>query len=296
MTTLQRLYLDLLRKSICNVIHQKGRDEAPTVAETDAASAALEHVRKLFHEEIRVVRKGQSPRPDLPPEQLDFLRAALCQWSPSDIAQLLRLNSPQAHSLLQPEAFRNIEECICKIHQDGIAGHLIECGVWKGGAAIFMRGCLAALEIPDRCVYLADSFEGLPEPDRQTQLLDAVTHELLKFVGAFRVGLEDVQSNFASYGLLDDRVRFLPGWFEQTLPHFHAPLALVRLDGDWYDSTRVALEHLYPQLSPGGFIIIDDYYPLFGAKQAVDDYRASHQIEAELLQVNVQVHYWRKPL
>lgn len=295
MTTSQRLYLDLLRKTISNVFHQKGRDEAPTVLEIDAATAALDHIRKLFHEEIRVLRKGKSPRSNLLSDQLDFLRAVFFHWSPSDIALLLRLNAPEAHSLLQPEAFTNIEECISRLHADEIPGHLMECGVWKGGAAIFMRGCLAAWDISERSVFLADSFEGLPRPDRDTHLLDAVVHELLEFVGAFRVSLEDVQANFAAYDLLDERVRFVPGWFDQTLPHFHAPLALLRLDGDWYESTRVALENLYPQLAPGGFIIIDDYYPIFGAKRAVDEFRSQHDISADLVQVNLQVHYWRKP-
>lgn len=294
MPELQRRYLDLLRKTVCNVFHQPGSDQPPTAAEVEAAAAAMAHVHKVFEEEVQILRQGGSPRADLLPEQVHYLQGLLLEWPLTEIAIMLRINSPQAHSLLPIEAFQNIEECLRHIQQKQIPGHLIECGVWRGGATIFMRGCLEALNMPERCVYLADSFQGLPQPDRQAHLIDAVIYELLKGLGAFRVSLDDVKSHFAAYDLLDQRVRFLPGWFHQTLPHFQAPLALIRLDGDWYDSTKVALESLYPQLSPGGFIIIDDYFPVFGAKRAVDEFRAQNAIQAELVSVTHQIHFWQK--
>lgn len=295
MAELQRRYLDLLRKTICNVFYQKGRDQAPTVAEVEAATAAISHLHKVFEREVRALRENRSPRADLLPDQLHYLQGVLLQWPATEIAMMLRINSPEAHSLLPDEAFQNIEYCVRQIQQKQIPGNFIECGTWKGGATIFMRGCLDAFDLPERCVYVADSFEGLPQPDPETHLIDAVLYELLKAVGAFRVSLEDVRSHFAAYDLLDERVRFLPGWFHQTLPGFQEPLALIRLDGDWYESTQVALESLYPQLSPGGFIIIDDYFPVFGAKRAVDEFRAQNAIQAELVPVTHQIHFWQKP-
>jgi len=103
-----------------------------------------------------------------------------------------------------------------------------------------------------------------------------------------------VQGNFKRYGFLDDRVRFLKGWFKDTL--HTAPisrLALVRLDGDMYESTIQALDALYPKLSPGGYLIIDDY-GLPGCRAAVDDYRATHGIKEEVRIVDWTGAYWRR--
>jgi len=108
------------------------------------------------------------------------------------------------------------------------------------------------------------------------------------------VPVEEVRRNFERFGLLDDRVRFLVGWFRDTLPN--APverLALIRLDGDMYESTAVALESLYPKLSPGGFVIVDDY-GVPGARAATDDFRAEHGIEEPLELIDWAGAFWRK--
>jgi hypothetical protein len=128
--------------------------------------------------------------------------------------------------------------------REGIEGDFIETGAWRGGACIFMRAVLAAHSIVDRKVYVADSFEGLPRPDTTRFPADAGDeHHLNRFLA---VSLDDVKHNFAKYGLLDDQVVFLEGFFADTLPT--APitkLALLRLDGDMYGSTLDALTHLY---------------------------------------------------
>ena len=136
-------------------------------------------------------------------------------------------------------------------------GDLIETGVWRGGAAIFMRGVLAAHGDP-RTVWVADSFQGLPKPEPRS--IPGRRGRRALAAGLLAVSLDEVKANFGRYGLLDDQVRFLPGWFRDTLPT--APierLAVLRLDGDLYESTIVALESLYPKLSPGGFVVVDDY-------------------------------------
>ncbi|CAE6731885.1 TylF/MycF/NovP-related O-methyltransferase [Paraburkholderia haematera] len=177
-----------------------------------------------------------------------------------------------------------------------VPGDFIETGVWRGGVTILMRAVLTAFGAAGRDVWVADSFAGLPAPDPATDLRDAIWHHLMRAVGLLRSDLATVRDAFARVGLLDRRVRFLPGWFAETLPD--APigrLALMRLDGDWYESTRVALDALYPRLSPGGFVIVDDYGLPTGCARAVDEYRATHRIDAPLMRVNGQAVYWRKP-
>jgi len=187
----------------------------------------------------------------------------------------------------------NVEECVADVVARGVPGDLIETGVWRGGTVIFMRAVLAALDDHERNVWVADSFEGLPKPDVARYPLD----EGLDYSGhpELSVGVQQVQANFARYGMLDDRVRFLRGWFRQTLPA--APierLAVLRLDGDLYESTMDALDALYPKLSPGGHCIIDDYGAIPACRQAVEDYRARHGIVEEIRPVDWTCVHWRR--
>ncbi|HEY8267377.1 MAG TPA: TylF/MycF/NovP-related O-methyltransferase [Xanthobacteraceae bacterium] len=157
-----------------------------------------------------------------------------------------------------------------------------------------MRGVLAARGDKSRKVWVADSFQGLPPPDAAKYPLDAGYnfHEFPQLA----IPLEQVQSNFAAYGLLDEQVRFVKGWFRDTLSTIPAErFALIRLDGDLYESTIQALDALYPKLSPGGFCIIDDY-EITACRQAVADYRKAHGIEAPMKAVDWTGSYWRKPL
>ncbi|WP_217468897.1 TylF/MycF/NovP-related O-methyltransferase [Paraburkholderia sediminicola] len=190
----------------------------------------------------------------------------------------------------------NVVELARVVIDERVPGDFIETGVWRGGVTILMRAALTAFGGFGRNVWVADSFAGLPAPNPATDLRDAIWHHLMRAVGLLRSDLATVREAFARAGLLDRRVRFLPGWFADTLPD--APierLALMRLDGDWYDSTRDALDALYPRLSPGGFVIVDDYGLPTGCARAVDEYRAVHRIDAPLTRVNTQAVYWRKP-
>lgn len=187
----------------------------------------------------------------------------------------------------------NLEHCVALIVEDGVPGDLIEAGAWRGGASIFMRALLKAYEDSVRTVWVADSFRGLPHPDPATYAADAGDSHWTE--DELAVSMADVQANFARYGLLDEQVRFLPGWFRDTLPG--APmerLALMRLDGDMYESTIVALESLYPKLSVGGFVIIDDYGAVEGCKRAVDDFRAARSIDDDLVRIDWTGMFWRR--
>jgi len=187
----------------------------------------------------------------------------------------------------------NIQQCVIDILENKVPGDIIETGVWRGGASIFMTAILEAYGDTERTVWVADSFRGLPPPKEGAHPTDA-SDPLWKF-GDLAVPLEQVQENFRRYGMLSDRVRFLPGWFEDTLPN--APiesLAILRLDGDMYDSTMVALENLYSKLSVGGYVIVDDYSALEGCKQAVDEFRSREGIEDPILGVDWAAVYWQR--
>jgi hypothetical protein len=142
-------------------------------------------------------------------------------------------------------------------------------------------------------VYCADSWEGLPAPGGDID--DALAHDALKSIDQFTVSLESVKDTFARYGLLDDQVVFLKGWFAETLPSAaFEKLAVARLDGDYYESTRDAIESLYPKLQTGGWLIVDDYGAPVGARRAIDEYRREHAISEPMLKADHQVVYWQK--
>jgi O-methyltransferase len=187
----------------------------------------------------------------------------------------------------------NLQECIESVIAEGVPGDVVETGVWRGGAMILARAVLEALGDGERIVWCADSFEGLPRPDPGTYAADeGDVHHLYRHLA---VPLEEVRANFERYGLLDDRVRFLRGWFRDTLPS--APietLAVLRLDGDMYESTIVALDALYPKLSPGGFVIVDDYGAVPACRQAVEDFRAQHDVDEPLQPIDWTGMYWRR--
>jgi macrocin-O-methyltransferase TylF-like protien len=185
-----------------------------------------------------------------------------------------------------------IQECVETVIREDVPGDLLEAGVWRGGAVILMRAVLAAYEVTDRTVWVADSFRGLPPPDAAAFAQDLAVD--LSTFDELAVSLEQVKSNFSRYGLLDDQVQFLEGWFKDTLPT--APvekLAVLRLDGDYYESTIQVLEALYEKVSPGGFVILDDYRHLEACQQAVDDFRTAFGITDELVEVDWNSAYWR---
>jgi len=197
-----------------------------------------------------------------------------------------------AESMIGQKRMENLQTCVTDVLRRGVPGDLIETGVWRGGSVIFMRAVLAAYGDPDRRVWVADSFAGLPPPDPRYA---ADAGDVFHGYDVLAVSLDEVKANFARYGLLDDRVRFLPGWFKDTLPV--APLerlAVARLDGDMYESTMDALRPLYPKLSVGGYLIVDDYGTVPGCRQAVDEYRAEHGITEPIVDIDGWGVYWRR--
>lgn len=210
-----------------------------------------------------------------------FVRAAGYDW-PS-----------QAHSMIGLERMDNLQYCVEQVIKDNTPGDLIETGVWRGGASIFMRAILQAYGVKDRCVWVADSFEGLPPPNLEKYPQDAGLN--LNQYSELAVSLEEVQINFARYDLLDEQVQFLKGWFRDTLPTASVTqIAVLRLDGDLYESTMDGLTHLYPKLAIGGYVIVDDYGAIEACRQAVKDYRQAHNITDEIHQIDWTGVYWKR--
>jgi len=197
-----------------------------------------------------------------------------------------------ADTMVGMKRLDNLEHCVRQVVADDVPGDLIETGVWRGGSCILMRGILKALGVTDRTVWVADSFQGLPLPEPDKYPSDAGdVHHAYDFLA---VSEDTVRHNFERYGLLDDQVKFLKGFFADTLPD--APIeqvAVMRLDGDMYSSTMDALDNLYHKLSPGGFCIIDDY-ALPPCAEAVQDYRKAHGITEPLETIDNISKFWRK--
>lgn len=287
--TPQALYLDLLKRTLTRTLFVG--DGAQT--EPPVLSRALQwSVRKVFVPAyMGAVRKVPAIHRAVGPVQRSLRKFVAV--SPQERLQG-RDWPAEAETMIGMVRLDNIQHCIETVLRDGVPGDLIETGVWRGGATIFMRAVLAAYGDPSRIVWAADSFEGLPKPDAAKSPLDA-GDTAWAFSAELAVSLDAVKANFARYGLLDDRVRFLVGWFKDTLPV--APierLAVMRLDGDMYESTMDALTALYPKLSPGGFVLIDDYGALPNCRAAVHDFRNRFGITDPIEQVDWTGVFWRR--
>lgn len=200
---------------------------------------------------------------------------------------------PDSETMVGLHRLDNLHHCIREIVKDDVPGDFIETGVWRGGSCIFARACLKAYGDKNRRVWVADSFKGLPPPSEEKYPADSgdvhFTYDQLA------ISQDQVKENFRKYGMLDDRVKFLEGWFKDTLPG--APideLAVMRLDGDMYESTMDALTALYPKLSIGGFAIIDDYLWHEPCARAVEEYRAKHGITEPVVKIDQAGVFWRR--
>ncbi|HEX6389185.1 MAG TPA: TylF/MycF family methyltransferase [Solirubrobacteraceae bacterium] len=275
--TARELYLDLLMRTITGAVSEDNNrilGAVPTSGSPLAPKNIADNVGRLVGRlgfEI-AYKKPYDPK----------LRAIGRDWP------------ARADSMIGLARMGNIKHCVETVIQDDVPGDLIETGVWRGGACIFMRGVLKAYDDTSRKVWVADSFQGLPAPDAARYPADA-GDELHK-QDQLAIGVDIVRHNFERYGLLDDQVEFLVGWFKDTLPV--APIekvAVMRLDGDMYESTIQGIEALYPKLSPGGFCILDDYGShMSQCGRAIHDYRDANGITDEIIDVDGFGAYWRK--
>ena len=245
---------------------------------SDASSLYLDLLIKCI---ANTIYGDNSMHPGLPSEY-DHQRRSIGEDWPS-----------AAHSMIGLARLNNLRECVETVIRDGIPGDLIEAGVWRGGACILMRGILQAYGVKERIVFVADSFCGLPPPNPEAYQADK--GDLHHTYSELAIPRTQVERNFKAYDLLDEQVCFIEGWFKDTLPNIQSNrFAVIRLDGDMYESTIQALDALYPKLSQGGFTVIDDYGAIPGCREAVEDYRSRNKIDIPLQKIDWTGVYWRK--
>jgi Macrocin-O-methyltransferase (TylF) len=201
-----------------------------------------------------------------------------------------------AHSMIGKMRMANLRMACTDVIENKIPGDFIETGVWRGGACILMRGILHAYGDTNRKVWVADSFEGLPAPEAAKYAADkGDKHHTVEVLA---ISLEQVKRHFRAYGLLDEQVLFLKGWFKDTLPA--APieqLAVLRLDGDMYESTMDGFVNLYHKVSAGGYVIVDDYHAVAGCKKATHDFLNSigPAGKVDIQEIDGTGVFWKKP-
>lgn len=245
---------------------------------------------------------------------LQLLRDTLCGETYDDVAvlkppfrQILKWLLPKLHigrrvktssnrgdywplnamTMVGKKRLDNFGFCIESVLSDKVPGAIVECGVWRGGSSIYAKGVLTVLK-SDKNLYLCDSFEGLPKSIMRQDLAINWTRSG-DYLG---VDLDTVKDNFSRHHLLDDKVKFLKGWFKDTLPKFpEDKIAVLRCDGDMYESTMDILTNLYPKVQAGGFVIIDDWF-IPCCQSAFKDYFGA-QIPA-IVKIDDQSVYFRK--
>lgn len=211
---------------------------------------------------------GQALPPDFEPEDVDTWRAVA------------------PYTMTSPERVYGLRAAVRYIVENGIAGDVVECGVWKGGSMMAVARTLLQLRDASRHLYLFDTFEGMPAPT--TADVDHTGESAQSWLSRSKkkedsvwaiAPLEGVQKALSTVGYDASKIRFVKGRVEDTIPR-EAPerIALLRLDTDWYESTRHELVHLFPRLSPGGVIIIDDYGHWQGARKATDEYLREYKV------------------
>jgi O-methyltransferase len=192
------------------------------------------------------------------------------------------------YSMIGHKRLDNIRDLIATVVAEDIPGDFVECGVWRGGGSMYAKAVLNHLG-SDRAVWCCDSFEGMPVQRKEDKADPALAgHPYLA------VSVEAVRANFERLGLLDNNVKFVKGWFSESLPK--APIeriSVLRLDGDYYSSTMDALNSLYDRVSKGGFVIVDDYNAFESCKKAISDFHRDRGISPEMIPIDRIGAYWR---
>jgi O-methyltransferase len=280
--------------------------------------------RPDFHAAFEVMRQGRAkllePRPSaetLPPPALPWTEK-LARWTTPMTrlrVQMAWERLPRRADLLHPRAYfrgarlhrelfhhgytmvyplrgRTLYRLARQADREAVPGAIVDCGTWNGGSTALM-----AAGAPSRQVWAFDSFEGLPAPSERDVGRTLTTEEADFYVGECH-GSEAMLRSAVGRFVPPDRLHVRPGWFDDTLPTSAGeigPIALLHCDGDWYDSVMLTLEALYPRVSPGGWIVIDDYGAVPGAGKATRDFRARVGDTSPLVKIDQTGRYWRKP-
>lgn len=201
----------------------------------------------------------------------------------------------KAYTMTSPERIFSLCDAVRYIHENNIQGDVVECGVWKGGSMMAVADTLLSLNDDGRHLHLFDTFEGMAPPTENDVDIGGMKAEQLLLTSDraqedsvwCRAGLDTVKSAVGSIGYPADKIHYIQGMVEQTVPQYvPEKIALLRLDTDWYESTRHEMEHLFPRLVRGGVLIIDDYGHWQGARKAVDEYIRQHGIRIMLNRID----------
>lgn len=268
MLDINRLYLDLLKKSLTNSLYAE-YEKGPPLYPNSNLNKLL--IKAFAAKGLEIVYKKRN----------------------SKQKRIYGQDWPEfAHTMVGLKRLDNIQFCIEDILRKDIKGDFIEAGVWRGGVGIFMNAILKLNNVKDRKVWLADSFAGLPVPDVKKYPEDSgLELHKLHFLS---VSKQRVKENFKKYNLLNNQVKFLKGWFKHTLPKLPTKkLALIRCDGDLYESTMDILVNLYEKLSLGGYIIIDDW-SMTACRKAVIEFRKQRNIKDKIMKIDTCSVYWQR--
>ncbi len=207
-----------------------------------------------------------------------------------DLATQELCRSVGPYTLTSPERLFALRQSVQYVVRRGIPGDIVECGVWKGGSMMAVARTLLESSPPVRTLHMFDTFEGMSKPtDVDIDFEGRPASAMFEQSGEPWVcsPLSEVQRNLQETGYPAELMRFVKGRVEETIPEYAPPsIALLRLDTDWYESTYHELVHLYPRLSVGGVLIIDDYGHWAGARKAVDDYFAQHRLAVLLHRID----------
>jgi O-methyltransferase len=193
------------------------------------------------------------------------------------------------HTMVSLPRLRNLDRLIRLLDEEGVPGDVVECGTCNGGSgAVLARvACRSPL---GRHTWLLDSFAGMP-PAGPEDGPDAAA-----YTGSCKGNLDRVREVLRTAGVDDPAVALVPGWFHETLPTLPAnPVALLHVDADWYESVRICLDHLYDRVSPGGFVVLDDFGYWQGCRRAWQEFRQSRGLDVELTPVDGIGVWFRKP-
>lgn len=269
-------YLDLLKKSLTASLYEESSwqviDGPMSNVKGIAASLKRTFISMLKRRGLLIVR-AKRYQPELREQGLDWPMFGLT------MAGLRRLD--------------NVQFCIEDVLANNVPGDFVETGVWRGGSSIHAKAVLRHHGVNDRVVWCCDSFEGMPiAKEKDLSIESDSDFSDRDYLVATQ---EQVANNFRKFDLLDDNVRFLKGWFCDTLPN--APIkqiSILRMDGDLYESTMDALTNLYAKVSAGGYLIVDDYKSWTGCRTAIDEFRKQHNIQDPIIDIDAHSVYWKK--
>jgi O-methyltransferase len=238
-----------------------------------------------------------------------FRQVPAREWA--DLRRSRSIVTVLPNTMLSAPRLLNAYDCVRQVEKENLPGDVAECGVWAGGG-IGLMAMSSRAHGGSRRFHLFDSFEGMPQPsEHDTEVFgafhaehpevdpDTGNGEDLVAIGACAAPLEAVTDLFFNVLKFDEKdVVIHRGWFQDTVPAAAStigPLSVLRLDGDWYESTKTCLEGLYDNVVDGGFIIIDDYGDFSGCRKAVDEFLSSRGVEVSLEVIDTEGRFFRKP-